>query len=128
MKLILNSKQNYGTHIEEYTEEFNCSVEKNGNIIKIDFDDGTILIEENKIIYKRNENKIIIEPGKTNECDYETEHGMFVLDIKGISIEISNETQEEIEAGKIATAVYEIQIVGVTPYENTIEITLKEWN
>lgn len=126
MKLILNSKQNYGTHIEEYTEEFNCSVEKNGNIIKIDFDDGTILIEENKIIYKRNENKIIIEPGKTNECDYETEHGMFVLDIKGISIEISNEAQEEIEAGKIATAVYEIQIVGVTPYENTIEITLKE--
>lgn len=122
MKLILNSKQNYGTHVEEYSEEFSCSVEKNENLLKISFDDGTILIEENKIIYERNENKIVIEPGKTNECDYETEHGMFVLDIKGIKLE----TFKENPIGKIATAVYEIQIVGVTPYENTIEITIIE--
>ena len=126
MKLILNSKQNYGTHIEEYTEEFGCSVEKNENIVKIKFDDGTILIEENKIVYERNDNKIIIEPGKINECDYETEHGMFVLDIKGISVETEYKEQEKIQAGKIASAVYEIQIVGVAPYENTIEITLAE--
>ena len=126
MKLILNSKQNYGTHTEEYTEEFNCSVEKNENLVKINFDNGTILIEENKIIYERNENKIIIEPGKINECDYETEHGMFVLDIKGIKVETEYKAQEGIKAGKVATAIYEIQIVGVTPYENTIEITLVE--
>lgn len=129
MTLIIKSTQNYGTHIEEFKEEFECSVEKKENMLKINFENGLIKLEENKITYERNENKIIIEPNKTNECDYDTEHGMFVLDIKGISVEnyyFNNAKDDEIKVcGTIAKAKYEIQIVGVEPYENIIEIAIK---
>lgn len=127
MKLIIQAKQNYGTHTEAYDEEFECVVKNEENRLKISFDNGFIQIEENKITYERNENKIVIEPGKINECDYETEHGMFVLDIKGLEIENFLEDLENTKELEklIARARYEIQMVGVQPYENNIEIILK---
>ena len=121
MKLILKSKQDYGTYIDEFVEEFPCSVSKYDESLKIEFENGTITIEENKIIQQRGENKIIIEPNKVNECDYETEHGMFVLDIRGIEV---NKTMKT--TGSVAKAKYEILIVGVEPYINEIEILLEE--
>ena len=128
MKLRINSKQNYKTHVEEYTEEFECSVEKNKDILKINFADGTIEIEDNKLVYLRGENKIIIEPDKINECDYETQYGTFVLDIKGLTVEKVIEDYEKIETSKeemiIAKAKYEIIMVGVEPYTNEIEIII----
>ena len=129
MKLIINSKQDYGTNVEEYTEEFDCSVETVNNVLKIEFENGFIQIEENKLTYERGENKIIIEPNKTNECDFETQYGMFVLDIKCISFENLikeyNNIVENLLSGTILKAKYEIQMVGVEPYENNIEIILK---
>ncbi len=127
MKLILKSKQDYGTNIEEYTEEFDCKVELSEKVLKIEFENGFIQIEENKLTYERGENKIIIEPNKTNECDFETEYGMFVLDIKCISFEnlIREYNIEENKLmGTILKAKYEIQMVGVEPYQNNIEIIL----
>ena len=126
MKLIIKSKQNYGTHTEAYDEEFECTTENNENSLRISFDNGFIQIEKEKIVYERNENKIVIEPGKTNECDYETEHGIFVLDIKGLEIKCSIEEVKKLnnEEKKVAEARYEIQMVGVEPYENYIEIVL----
>ena len=126
MKLRIRSQQNYGTHTEAYEEEFECSTEREENRLKITFDDGFIQIEENKITYERNENKIVIESGKTNECDYETEHGMFVLDIKGLLVESFLEDLESLVKLEklVAKARYEIQMVGVEPYENNIEIVL----
>ena len=129
MKLIINSKQDYGTNVEEYTEEFDCSVETVNNVLKIEFENGFIQIEENKLTYERGENKIIIEPNKTNECDFETQYGMFVLDIKCISFENLikeyNNIVENLFSGTILKSKYEIQMVGVEPYENNIEIILK---
>lgn len=129
MKLIINSKQDYGTNVEEHTEEFDCSVETVNNVLKIEFENGFIQIEENKLTYERGENKIIIEPNKTNECDFETQYGMFVLDIKCISFENLikeyNNIVENLFSGTILKAKYEIQMVGVEPYENNIEIILK---
>lgn len=127
MKLIIKSKQDYGTNIEEYTEEFDCKVELSEKVLKIEFENGFIQIEENKLTYERGENKIIIEPNKTNECDFETEYGMFVLDIKCISFEnlIREYNIEENKLmGTILKAKYEIQMVGVEPYQNNIEIIL----
>ena len=126
MKLRIQSQQNYGTHTEAYEEEFECAIEREENKLKITFDNGFIQIEENKITYERNENKIVIEPGKTNECDYETEHGMFVLDIKGLLVESFLEDLESLAKLEklVAKARYEIQMVGVEPYENNIEIVL----
>lgn len=130
MKIIIKSKQDYKTYTEEYTEEFECSVEENDNIITINFENGSIQIEENKIIYERNENKIIIEAGKTIPCDYETQYGMFVLDIKGLEVNklvenvISIENSNEIMV--IANSKYEIQMVGIESYENQIEISISK--
>lgn len=128
MKVIIKSKQNYGTNIEEYTEEFNCELEKAEESLKIKFENGFIQIAENKLTYERGENKIIIEPDKTNECDFETEYGMFVLDIKCLFFENSikdyNNIVENDLLGTLIKAKYEIQMVGVEPYENNIEIIL----
>lgn len=124
MKLIIKSKQNYGTHVDEFIEEFECSVEENENELKINFEEGCIKLEENKMTYERKENKIVIEPNKINECDYDTPYGMFVLDIKGISLENNYIIKKEIY-GTITTVKYEIQMVGVETYENNIEIIIE---
>lgn len=131
MKLIINSKQVYeAQHIENFTEEFECEIEKDINKISIKFDNGSIQIKAKQIIYERGENKIIIEEEKTNGCDYETQYGMFVLDIKGKSIENVVNPLEQVQSneivGIIAKACYEISMVGVAPYDNYIEIIIKE--
>lgn len=127
MKLIIESIQDYKTKTEEYKEEFNCTAELKEDKLEIKFDDGIIEIEENKITYTRGENKIIIEPNKTNECDYETPYGMFVLDIKGISVTNNiDKISKENFTGEIAEASYEILISNVEPYTNTIKIIIEE--
>lgn len=129
MKLIIKSKQNYGTQIDEFTEEFQCSVEENEGILKVNFEKGFIKLEEKKLTYERNGNKIVIEAEKTTECDFETEYGMFVLDIKGIEFinyytdNVLTESQKSL--GLVVKARYEIQMVGVEPYENYIEIIIE---
>ena len=52
---------------------------------------------------------------------------MFVLDIKGLEVENFLEDLENTKELEklIARARYEIQMVGVQPYENNIEIILK---
>ena len=126
MKLILKSKQNYGTHEEEIKEEFECTIESitnpNGeeDIIKINFENGYIQIEDNRIIHERGENKLVIEENSNYEVDYDTANGMIVLDLKGIEVN----KHKNREDGLIATAKYEISIVGVEPYLNEMEIYL----
>lgn len=120
-KVRMKSKQDYGTHIEEFVEEFPCSVSLEENMVKIEFENGIIKIEESKITQERGENRILIEPGKTTECDYETEHGMFVLDIRGLEVETFLSLKE---SNLLARAKYEILIVGVEPYTNEIEISI----
>ena len=120
MKLILKSKQYYGTHVEEINEEFECKVDNDDDIIKIIFENGFIQIEEEKIIHERGENKLIIEKDNTYEVDYDTANGMIVLDLKGLEV---NKTKNK--SGLIASAKYEISMVGVEPYINEIEIYLE---
>ena len=128
MKLIIKSQQDYKSHIDTFEEEFECSINIEENVLKINFDNGFIQIEDNRLLYERGENKIIIEPDKTIGCDYETPYGMFVLDIKGISVtkeaeKINNINNQEFYV-VVAKARYEIQMVGVETYENNIQIIL----
>ncbi len=138
MKFEIKSTQDYGSQKETITEEFEGTLQvtnvfesgKNEMCITLSFADGTIQILEHKLIQERGENKIIIEPGKTNECDYETAYGMYVLDIKGIEVKrmVPEETiQKYLQSyeGLLAVASYEIAIVGVEPYQNTLEIWVK---
>lgn len=128
MRVIIKSQQNYQTHIEEYKEEFECSIEFDEHVLIINFEKGSLQIEDNKLIYIRGENKIVIEPKKVNECDYVTEYGMFVLDIKGLSVRKNVKSEEELRnvenAIEVASARYEILITGVEPYENSIQIEI----
>ena len=126
MKLILKSKQYYGTHEEEIVEEFDCDVEKlsqldsENEIIKINFENGYIQIEDDKIIHERGENKLVIEKDNTYEVDYDTEHGMIVLDLTGLEVKKHLDSS----TGLMASAKYEIKMTGVEPYINEIEIYL----
>ena len=119
MKLILKSKQYYGTHEETIEEEFECTINNQDDIIKINFENGYIQIEEEKIIHERGENKLVIEKDNTYEVDYDTANGMIVLDLRGIEVK-----KHENTTGLIASAKYEISMVGVEPYLNEIEIYL----
>ncbi len=121
MKLILKSKQYYGTHEDEIEEEFECTVDNNDDYIKINFENGYIQIEEEKIIHERGENKLIIEKDHTYEVDYDTANGMIVLDLKGIEVK-----NHKTLTGLVASAKYEISIVGVEPYLNEIEVYIEE--
>lgn len=121
MKLILKSKQFYDTHVEEINEEFECTVDDNDDIIKIYFENGYIQIEEDKIIHERGENKLVIEKDNTYEVDYDTQNGMIVLDLTGIEVK-----KNLAKNGLIASAKYEIKMVGIEPYINEIEIYLCE--
>ncbi len=121
MKLILKSKQYYGTHEEEIEEEFECTVDKDDDIIKINFENGYIQIEEEKIIHERGENKLVIEKDNTYEVDYDTAQGMIVLDLKGLEVKKHHNV-----TGLIGSAKYEISMVGIEPYINEIEIYIEE--
>lgn len=119
MQLKLKSKQYYGTHEEEIEELFECALEDNEGVLKIFFENGFIQIEDNKIIHERGENKFIIENDNTYEVDYDTEQGMIVLDLKGLEVK-----KYETTTGLVASAKYEISMVGIEPYLNEIEIHL----
>ena len=120
MKLILKSKQLYGTHEEEIEEEFECTVDQDDDVIKINFENGYIQIEEEKIIHERGENKLVIEKDTTYEVDYDTAQGMIVLDLKGLEVK-----KHPNATGLVGSAKYEISMVGIEPYINEIEIYLK---
>lgn len=120
MKLIIKSKQDYGTHIDEFEETFECTREKVAGGLILNFDSGNIIISDKKITYKRGENEMNIEEGIVTECDFNTEYGMMVLDVEGKGVEITGNM-----IGLIARANYLIKIVGVEPYKSEIEIVLE---
>lgn len=114
MKVQIKSKQDYGTHIDEVTEEIECELKKSNELIELKNDILHIIIEENKIVQNRYGNNITVEYQKENECEYITEYGTFKMKTKGISIQKSE---------KQIIAKYEIEIGGQR-YLNEIEINL----
>ena len=53
MKLIIKSKQDYGTHTEEYDEVFECTKKELDDGIIIEFENGNILLTDKKIKFTR---------------------------------------------------------------------------
>lgn len=121
MKVLLKSKQYYGTHEEEVSEEFECTLTKTDDYIRVDFENGYIQFEENKMTHERGENKFLVEVGKDTEVDYDTERGLIVLDLKGLEVIMGDK-----ENGLIGSAKYEINIKGVEPYINEISVYIVE--
>ena len=61
MKVQIKSKQDYGTHIDEVTEEIECELKKSNELIELKNDILHIIIEENKIVQNRYGNNITVE-------------------------------------------------------------------
>ncbi len=120
MKLIIKSRQDYGTFTEEHDEVFECTKKELDEGIIVEFENGNILITDKKIIYSRGENEMRIEEGIITECDFNTEHGLMVLDIEGLSVEKTGDV-----TGTLVKAQYKIKIGGVEPYTNEIEIIVE---
>ena len=120
MKLIIKSRQDYGTFTEEHDEVFECTKKELDEGIIIEFENGNILITDKKIIYSRGENEMRIEEGIITECDFNTEHGLMVLDIEVLSVEKTGDV-----TGTLVKAQYKIKIGGVEPYTNEIEIIVE---
>ena len=121
MKLIIKSRQDYGTFTEEHDEVFECTKKELDEGIIVEFENGNILITDKKIIYSRGENEMRIEEGRITECDFNTEHGLMVLDIEGLSVEKTGDV-----TGTLVKAQYKIKIGGVEPYTNEIEIIVEQ--
>ncbi len=121
MKVLLKSKQYYGTHEEEISEEFECVVTNTDEIIRIEFENGYIQIENGKMVHERGENKFVVEAGKESEVDYDTQRGLLVLDLKGVEV-----VKEKEEVGLVGHAKYEISVKGIEPYINEILIYILE--
>ena len=121
MKVLLKSKQYYGTHEEEISEEFECILTKTDNTIRVDFENGYIQFEDNKMVHERGENKFIVEVDKETEVDYDTQRGLIVLDLKGIEV-----IMNDVEIVLIGSAKYEISIKGIEPYVNEISVYVVE--
>ena len=119
MRVEIKSKQNYGTHQEEIIEQIQGDVAFGENEITIDWPEGHIIIEENRIIQERNANKLVIEAGKVNFCNYETEHGSFEMKIVGIEVEKLGGD------GVLGKAKYALSIAGAEPYVVEAEIIVK---
>lgn len=120
MRLIIKSRQDYGTFTEEHDEVFECTKKELDEGIIIEFENGNIQITDKKIIYSRGENEMRIEEGIITECDFNTEHGLMVLDIEGLSVEKTGNI-----TGTLVKAKYKIKIGGVEPYTNEIEIIVE---
>ena len=114
MKVQIKSRQDYGTHIDEVAEEIECELQKKDEFVEIKNDILHIIIEENKIIQDRYDNRIVVEYQKENECEYITEYGTIKIKTKGISIQ---------KGEKQIIARYEIEIGG-QKYINEIEINV----
>lgn len=126
MKIIIKSYYNYNysgefnspDQFDDYLEEElnNATIIQNDNQIKIEHEQGYILIEENKITQKRNDNLMVIEAGTTTICKYKTEHGIIDLTIDGLSVERYDEGEI------ISRAIYLMNANGAEPYKVEIEI------
>jgi hypothetical protein len=121
MKVVLKSKQYYGTHEDEVSEEFECTVTNTEDVIKVEFEEGYIQIENGKMVHERGENKFIVEEDKDSEVDYDTKRGLIVLDLHGIEVK-----KYDTSVGLVGSAKYRISVTGIEPYLNEIDIIIKE--
>lgn len=117
MKLTIKSKQDYGTHVEEFDEEMECIKSSvNGNIL-LTFQEGNIEIEDKKITYIRGENVMEIEENSTTEFEMVTEAGIIKMEIEGILVERTNN-----EIGLLAKTRYKLLLESADSYVNELEI------
>lgn len=116
MKIEIKAVQDYGTHKEELKEEYDFNIIEENEKLTIEFKNGKIEANQNKITYIRNQNIIIIEPGKTNICEYNTAYGKIYLEIIGEKIEIRKEPI-------YIKTKYIISAQGIPPYTNELEIS-----
>lgn len=121
MRVVMKSMQDFGTHTDESEEKDECVLSRIGESLLITFQNGNIQLEGKKITYIRGNNMMEIEEGKMTEFEYETEEGVFTLNIAADSVECF-----DVKEGIVAKTKYKVLVPGCEPYTNELEITLEE--
>ena len=117
MKLIINSKQDYGTHVDEFDEEMECIKTEMENSTLLTFQEGNIEIEDDRITYIRGENVMEIVKGEITDFEMNTKEGSINMQIEGISVERNKQ-----EKGVLAKTKYKLIINENAFYTNELEL------
>ena len=117
MKLIIKSKQDYGTHVDEFKEEMECIKTELENSTLLTFQEGNIEIEDDRITYIRGENVMEIAKGEVTDFEMITKEGSINMEIEGILVERNKQ-----EKGILAKTKYKLIIGEGSFYTNELEI------
>ena len=117
MKLIIKSKQDYGTHVDEFNEEMECIKTELENSTLLTFQEGNIEIEDDRITYIRGENVMEITRGEVTDFEMVTKEGTINMQIEGIIVERNKK-----ETGVLAKTKYKLIVSEDAFYTNELEL------
>ncbi|MBQ6860282.1 MAG: hypothetical protein IJO08_01385 [Clostridia bacterium] len=117
MKLTITSKQDYGTHIDEFSEEMECIKTELESSTLLTFQEGNIEIEDDRITYIRGENVMEISRGEVTDFEMVTKDGSINMQIEGIIVERNKQ-----EKGILARTKYKLIISEDAFYTNELEL------
>ena len=117
MKLTMKSKQDYGTHSDEFNEEMECIKTELENSTLLTFQEGNIEIEDDRITYIRGENVMEIVRGEVTDFEMITQDGSINMQIEGVIVERNRK-----ENGLLARTKYKLIINEDSFYTNELEL------
>ncbi len=117
MKLTIKSKQDYGTHVDEFDEVLECVKNEFENSTLLTFQDGNIEIEDKRIVYIRGENEMEIAEGEVTDFYMETKMGVIKMKIEGVEVE-----RNKVEIGRLARTKYKLLLESGDFYTNELEL------
>ncbi|MBR3887815.1 MAG: hypothetical protein IKJ32_01820 [Clostridia bacterium] len=117
MKLTIKSKQDYGTHIDEFNEEMECIKTELESSTLLTFQEGNIEIEDDRITYIRGENVMEITRGEITDFEMITKDGSINMQIEGLIVERIKQ-----DKGVLAKTKYKLIISEDSAYTNELEL------
>lgn len=119
MGILIKSKQQYDTHEEEVTKQYDeASITKEGEAIIILYSDGSIILQnqEEVFIIQNDKNEMPIKINEKKVLKYETPYGKMDMETFGEEIFL-NENPFYLKLS------YLITLNQTTTYRNIVEIT-----
>jgi hypothetical protein len=117
MKLIIKSKQDYGTHVDEFNEEMECVKTELEKSTLLTFQEGNIEIEDDRITYIRGENVMEIVRNEVTDFEMITQEGVLTMQIEGLIVERNKK-----DIGVLAKTEYKLIINQNSSYTNELEL------
>lgn len=118
-KIRIKSSQIFEEHVDSIEEEYECTIEKFENVIKIVYDNSVITIQDKIVMIDREKGKLVIEDQIRNCMKYETPYGTIDIETQGKEIQL-------IEAPFILKLSYYIRVGNAKEYVNELQIVVVE--